>query len=82
MLSSLCRAIGPALGGVVLAWGMSQGVVGIVWWFYLTLVGLAGLAWSWTLKEGERPTMKRNREEGIEMGSSSERLLQEKDESK
>jgi len=34
------------------------------------------------LKEGERPTMKRNREEGIEMGSSSERLLQEKDESK
>ena len=82
MLSSLCRAIGPALGGVVLAWGMSQGVVGIVWWFYLTLVGLAGLAWSWTLKEGERPTMKRNREEGIELGSSSERLLHEKDESK
>jgi predicted MFS family arabinose efflux permease len=82
MLSSLCRAIGPALGGVILAWGITQGAVGTVWWGYLTLVGLVGIAWSWTLKEGERPTTKKNREERIELGSSSERLLQEKDEGK
>ena len=78
MLSSLCRAVGPAVGGVVFGWGMSHGVVGAVWWGYLTFVALAGIAWSWTLKEGERPTFKRLAE-NIEMAPSRERLLDEKD---
>lgn len=75
MLSSLSRALGPALGGVIFGWGMDKGVVGIVWWSYLLIVSAAGLAWSWMLKEGERPTTKPPKEEGtkeesIELASS------------
>ena len=57
MLSSLSRALGPALGGLIFGWGIDKGVVGVVWWSYLLLVSVAGLAWSWTLREGERPTL-------------------------
>ncbi|KAL2074007.1 hypothetical protein VTL71DRAFT_7785 [Oculimacula yallundae] len=67
MLSSLSRALGPALGGVIFGWGMDKGVVGIVWWTYLLVVSLGGLAWSWMLKEGERPTEKGTKEESIEL---------------
>lgn len=55
MFSSLCRAVGPALGGVIFGWGVERGVVGVVWWGYLLLVALAALAWSWALEEGEHP---------------------------
>ncbi|KAF2431334.1 MFS general substrate transporter [Tothia fuscella] len=48
-LSSLARAVGPAVGGWVYAWGMGHGVVGAVWWFYLTVVAGAALAWSYTM---------------------------------
>ncbi|KAI9047333.1 hypothetical protein LZ554_008780 [Drepanopeziza brunnea f. sp. 'monogermtubi'] len=73
MLSSLSRALGPALGGVIFGWGMEQGVVGVVWWSYLLVVSAAGLAWSWMLQEGERPTMRPVRkEESIELASGSE----------
>jgi hypothetical protein len=53
MLSSLSRAAGPALGGLVYAWGVEREIIGIVWWTYLTVIAGAGLAWSWSLKEGE-----------------------------
>lgn len=77
MLSSLSRALGPALGGVIFGWGMDKGVVGIVWWSYLLIVSLCGLAWSWMLKEGERPTEKGTKEECIELAPKE---MNEKDE--
>jgi len=58
MLSSLSRAVGPAIGGVIFGWGMEHGVIGTVWWTYLTIISVAGLCWSWMLAEGERPTEK------------------------
>lgn len=64
MLSSLARAVGPALGGVIFGWGVEDGAVGLVWWGYLTVISLVGLGWSWMLREGERPVEKRGREEG------------------
>ncbi|KAK0118464.1 hypothetical protein ONS95_012749 [Cadophora gregata] len=67
MLSSLSRALGPAIGGVIFGWGMDRGVVGIVWWSYLLVVSVCGLAWSWMLKEGERPTEKGKEAECIEL---------------
>ncbi|EKD13340.1 uncharacterized protein L3040_002799 [Drepanopeziza brunnea f. sp. 'multigermtubi'] len=73
MLSSLSRALGPALGGVIFGWGMEQGVVGVVWWSYLLVISAAGLAWSWMLQEGERPTMRPvMKGECIELASGSE----------
>jgi MFS family permease len=53
MLSSLSRAVGPALGGVIYAWGVEREIVGVVWWGYLTVIAVLGLGWSWSLKEGE-----------------------------
>lgn len=58
MVSSLSRAVGPLLGGVIFGFGHDIGVVGTVWWGYLTVISVLGIAWSWTLKEGERPTEK------------------------
>ncbi|KAK2623993.1 hypothetical protein QTJ16_006627 [Diplocarpon rosae] len=72
MLSSLSRAVGPALGGVIFGWGVDKDVVGLVWWSYLFTVSAAGLAWSWMLKEGERPNMMPMKEESIEMADSEE----------
>jgi MFS family permease len=53
MLSSLSRAVGPALGGVVFAWGVERETIGVMWWGYLTVIAVLGLGWSWSLKEGE-----------------------------
>jgi MFS family permease len=53
MLSSLSRAAGPALGGLVYALGVEREIIGVVWWTYLTVIAGVGLAWSWALKEGE-----------------------------
>jgi predicted MFS family arabinose efflux permease len=53
MLSSLARAVGPAVGGWVFAWGMNRNVIGAVWWFYLAIVAIAALMWSYTMKKNE-----------------------------
>lgn len=45
MLASLARAVGPAVGGWVYAWGVREGMVGAVWWFYLVVAALAALGW-------------------------------------
>jgi len=50
MLSSLARAIGPAVGGWVFAYGMDKGVIGAVWWFYLTVVAIGAFSWSYTMR--------------------------------
>lgn len=47
MLASLARAVGPAVGGAVYAAGVTEGVVGAVWWFYLVAVALVAAAWCW-----------------------------------
>ncbi|KAK6338162.1 hypothetical protein TWF696_001633 [Orbilia brochopaga] len=62
MLSSLARAVGPALGGWVSAKGMEIGMVGCVWWTYLTGIAIVGLAVSWKMEEGKSPH-EREREE-------------------
>lgn len=46
MVSSLARAVGPAIGGMVFAWGVKHGVVGAVWWFYLVCVAVIALVWT------------------------------------
>lgn len=51
MLSSLARAVGTAVGGVVLAWGLERGVVGAVWWCYLLVISLVALGWSYTMRK-------------------------------
>jgi MFS family permease len=55
MVSSLARAVGPLIGGVIFGFGHDIGVVGTVWWGYLMVISVIGLGWSWMLKEGERP---------------------------
>ncbi|KAB5566156.1 major facilitator superfamily domain-containing protein [Coniochaeta sp. 2T2.1] len=61
MLASLARAVGPAVGGAVYAAGVTEGVVGAVWWFYLVAVAIMAAAWCWGVQsrvevdeEGER----------------------------
>ncbi|KAI1486907.1 MFS general substrate transporter [Biscogniauxia mediterranea] len=49
-LASLARAVGPAVGGYVFALGVDAGVVGLVWWFYLVVVALCALAWSYIME--------------------------------
>ncbi|MCJ1406445.1 hypothetical protein MMC19_000510 [Ptychographa xylographoides] len=56
MVSSLSRAVGPAVAGFLFGWGMEVGMVGLVWWVYLTLVAGIGIWWSFRLKEGRGPT--------------------------
>ncbi|KAK3381985.1 major facilitator superfamily domain-containing protein [Podospora didyma] len=45
MLASLARAVGPAVGGAVYAFGVREGIVGAVWWFYLVIVALVAAGW-------------------------------------
>ncbi|KAI0600985.1 MFS general substrate transporter [Biscogniauxia sp. FL1348] len=49
-LASLARAVGPAVGGYVFALGVDAGVVGLVWWFYLVVIALCALAWSYVME--------------------------------
>jgi len=53
MLSSLARAVGTAVGGVVLAWGLERGIVGLVWWAYLAAIAFVALGWSYTMRRGK-----------------------------
>lgn len=46
MISSLARAVGPAVGGMVFGWGIKHGMVGAVWWLYLVCVALVALVWT------------------------------------
>lgn len=55
MFSSLARAVGPALGGWVSAKGMEMGMVGCVWWTYLTGIAIVGVMVSWKMEEGKSP---------------------------
>ncbi|KAK6506561.1 hypothetical protein TWF506_011466 [Arthrobotrys conoides] len=55
MLSSLARAVGPALGGWISAKGMEIGMVGCVWWTYLTGIAVLGVMVSWKMEEGKSP---------------------------
>lgn len=50
MVASLARAVGPALGGVVYGYGVENDMVGAVWWFYLLVIALIALAWSFKMK--------------------------------
>lgn len=50
LAASFARAVGPALGGWVFAKGIEHGMVGMVWWFYLLVVAVMALAWSFTMK--------------------------------
>jgi predicted MFS family arabinose efflux permease len=64
MLSSLARAIGSAAGGWAFALGMERGMVGVVWWCYLSVVAFTALAWSFTMrKEVEQVPVPRGRED-------------------
>ncbi|ROV92107.1 hypothetical protein VSDG_07540 [Cytospora chrysosperma] len=55
MLASLARAVGPAAGGWVYAWGVRRGMVGAVWWFYLDVAALVALAWGFGVQRERRP---------------------------
>lgn len=53
MLASLARAVGPAVGGSVFAWGLKHGVVGAAWWTWLMVVAVVALAASYLMKGKE-----------------------------
>ncbi|EPE27368.1 MFS general substrate transporter [Glarea lozoyensis ATCC 20868] len=64
MLSSLARAIGSAAGGWAFALGMEKGMVGVVWWCYLSVVAFTALAWSFTMrKEVEQAPVPKGRQD-------------------
>src|SRR5690606_17334184 len=50
MVASLARAVGPAVGGLVFAWGVKNGVVGAVWWLYLVCVAVVALVWTFAMQ--------------------------------
>jgi MFS family permease len=49
-VSAFASASGPVIGGVILAWGIDHGAVGVVWWSWMFLVALMALGWSFVLK--------------------------------
>lgn len=61
-LSALSSAIGPIIGGIVLARGIEIGAIGLVWWCWLSLVGLVALVWSFVLEQ-------RQEDDGPKMGN-------------
>jgi hypothetical protein len=65
MMNALGRAVGPIIAGVVFGWGLEKGVVGTVWWAYMTVVTIVGVAWTWTLKEASKKVV------GVEKGSDA-----------
>ncbi|OAG11773.1 MFS general substrate transporter [Paraphaeosphaeria sporulosa] len=53
-LSALSSAVGPVIGGMLLAKGIDIGVIGLVWWSWLLLVALVALGWSCGLEIEEK----------------------------
>ena len=53
MVASLARAVGPAVGGYMFAIGIEHGVIGLVWWFYLMVIAIGALVWSYYMDTGE-----------------------------
>ncbi|KAF4609810.1 hypothetical protein G7Y89_g15814 [Cudoniella acicularis] len=78
MLSSLARAVGTAAGGWVFAWGMERGVVGMVWWSYLSVIAFVALGWSYTMRRSmsDEPTPRGRRglEQGKEVDGNGEEI--------
>ena len=54
MVSSLSRAVGPAVAGSVFGLGLDNGTVGLVWWTYLAIVAFVGYWQSGQLKTRRR----------------------------
>jgi hypothetical protein len=50
MATSLARAVGPAVGGWVYAWGIDHDMIGAVWWFYLFFIAVCALVWSYRMR--------------------------------
>lgn len=51
--SAFASTVGPVIGGLFLARGIEKGVVGTVWWFWLTIIAVLSLIWSFFLDQGE-----------------------------
>lgn len=54
-LSAFASAVGPAVGGVLLAKGIEMGTIGLAWWAWLCVVSCLSLFWSFRL-DGTDPT--------------------------
>ena len=63
-LSALASATGPVVGGVIMARGIEIEAIGLVWWSWLLVIGLAALVWSFLLDNDER-----DRGPSVEVGS-------------
>jgi Na+/melibiose symporter-like transporter len=63
-VSALASASGPVIGGMLLAWGIDHGIVGLVWWCWLCLVALVALGWSFVLRKEENQDEEKNTVEG------------------
>lgn len=48
-LSSLASAVGPAIGGLLLAKGIDMGVSGVVWWVWMCAISVIAFGWSFVL---------------------------------
>jgi hypothetical protein len=48
-LSSLASAVGPAIGGLLLAKGIDMGVAGLVWWAWMCAISVITFGWSFVL---------------------------------
>ncbi|MCJ1384735.1 hypothetical protein MMC17_007853 [Xylographa soralifera] len=55
MVSSLSRAVGPAVAGWVFGLGVDNEMVGLVWWTYMATVAFVGYWQSGKLREYEGP---------------------------
>jgi hypothetical protein len=58
-LSAAASAVGPVVGGMLLARGIEMGVVGMVWWCWMLVVAIATLGWSFAIR-------KRDERDGVE----------------
>jgi Na+/melibiose symporter-like transporter len=53
-LNAFSSAVGPVVGGTILAKGIDVGAIGLVWWSWLLLVAVVTLAWSYLLDKAEQ----------------------------
>jgi hypothetical protein len=59
--------VGPAIGGLVFGWGLDIGMIGLVWWCYLTVFVVLELMWSWMLKDKGNTSTKNVSQEAVEL---------------